>query len=90
MITITANDNELIEWEYEGYQQDYLQSLLNTSTFEGKVLDRLENEINDIKNMDKNNYDKILFTLYTNQLDRITSGLPYSQTDLTKHLRKLR
>lgn len=90
MIIITQDDQALSEWQYEAYSQDYLQSLLDTSTYEGRCRDSLEYEINDIKNMTKETYDKILFKLYNNQLDRITSGLMYSATDILKHLRKLK
>lgn len=87
MINITADDNA-IDWHYESYLQDYLQGLLNMSTYEGKAREGLEIAINNI-NMTKEEYDKISFNLFNNQLDRISSGLPYSQTDILKHLKKL-
>lgn len=88
MITITELDNQVEEeWKYEYYMQDYLLSLLSESTFEGRLRGQIENEIND-KEMSKENYDKIVFKLYSNQLDRISSGLNYSATDILKHLKK--
>lgn len=87
MINISEIDQDFDEWYYEDYMQDYLLSLLSTSTFERQRF--IEMEINERLWMNKAVYDKLLTMLLNNQLDRITSGLPYSQTDILKHLRKL-
>lgn len=89
MINITEQD-QLQEWQYEYGYHDYLLSLLSTSTFEGRLKEQIEREINDTENMSKEMYDRIVFKLYSNQLDRITSGLNYSATDILKHLRKFK
>lgn len=90
MINITEHDSQLQEWQYDYTYHDYLLSLLSTATFEGRLKDQIENEINDTENMTKEIYDRTLFNLSSNQLDRITSGLNYSATDIVKHLRKFR
>lgn len=48
----------------------------------------MEDQINDTENMSKEIYDRMIFSLFSNQLDRITSGLNYNATDIIKHLRK--
>lgn len=88
MINITQDDTELGEWVYDYNNQDYLFSLLSSSTFEGMKKMAFEFEINNTEAMSKENYDRMLFTLYANQLDRITSGLNYSATDIIRHLKK--
>lgn len=87
MILISEQDGN--EWTYAHRMENHLQSLLDTSTFEGRLKEMIALEINDTENMNKENYDKLQFKLFTNQLDRIPAGLNYSQTDILKHLRKL-
>lgn len=87
MIIISELDNQLEEkWEYDWGKQDYLLSLLNESVFEGRLKDKIERDINE--DMNQETYDKIVFNLFSNQLDRISAGLPYSATDIIKHLRR--
>lgn len=87
MINISKDDNAL-DWIYEGYLQDYLQGLLDTSSYESRARENIERMIND-NDMTKEVYDKLAFDLNSNQLDRISSGLTYNQTDIKKHLRKI-
>lgn len=75
-------------WNYDHHLQDYLESLLSTSTYEGKAREGIERMVND-NGLSEEDYYKISFDLFNNQLDRITSGLTYNQTDIIKHLRKL-
>lgn len=89
MILITNLDVKIEEpWSFEYWLHDRLMNLLDTSTFEGKARQYLEMEITNT-DMTEEDYNRIILILYNNQLDRISSGLPYSQTDILKHLRKL-
>lgn len=89
MINISEKDNGLDDWNYDSRLQDYLLNLLSTSTFEDRIRKNFENDINDM-NMDKETYDRISFSLFTNQLDKVTHGFSYNMGDIKKHLRKLR
>ncbi len=89
MILISSHDKDLPDWCYDGNAQEYLLRLLNSSSYSGSLFKALESEIHDSE-MSKEDYDNIAFTLNSNQLDRITSGMPYSQTDILKHLRLLK
>lgn len=89
MINISENDTGT-EWQYEAYMHDYLLSLISTSTFEGRLKNSLEREINDTNNMSKEDYDRLVFQLYNNQLDRVTQGGSYNMGDIIKHLKKLK
>lgn len=89
MINISEKDNGLDDWNYDSRLQDYLLNLLSTSTFEDRYRKDFESDINDM-NMDKETYDLISFSLFTNQLDKVTHGFGYNMGDIKKHLRKLR
>lgn len=88
MINITEQDKDVQEWFYDTQDHDYLLALLSTSTFEGRAREVLEMEINNIQEMTVEDFQKIASQLQNNQLDRITSGLNYSVTDISKHLKK--
>ncbi len=84
---------EAVELDNQDYpasdnQQDYLISLLNTSTYgkgdEGEILERKI-----LGGLSKSEFEVIKTDLLNNQLDPITSGTNYNQKDIKKHLAKL-
>lgn len=77
---------DLLEWKYSDQMQDYLLTLLHTSTFESRAWVDIEKQIEG--ELTKEEYDHLFFMLQQNQLDRITSGLMYGAGDIQKHLKK--
>lgn len=67
-----------------------LDMLLQTSSFEGRVREKMQREIDKIEEMDSETYEKMLIDLYNNQMDKISNGFTYSMDDVKRHLRKLR
>ena len=65
-----------------------LYRLLETSTLDMVQRDDYEYHIDDIDN--KDDYRECLQYLLDNQTDPILSGRNYSQTDIMKHLKKLK
>jgi hypothetical protein len=85
MILITAADNQVPTFFYDPL---YLHTLLETAPYDGKQRAQMERDIDNIKT--KEEYDKILFLLEWNQMDRITAGFPYNQDDIKQHIKKFR
>jgi hypothetical protein len=83
MILITAADNQVPAFFYDPL---YLHTLLETASYDGKQRAQMERDIDNIETQEE--YDKILFLLQSNQMDRITSGFPYSATDIKRHLKR--
>lgn len=68
----------------------YLITLLENTTYDEVAKDRLASRIESIKLMHE--YDKALLNLEMNAIqdkDRIAMGMPYNQSDITKHLKNM-
>jgi len=68
----------------------YLLTLLENTTYDEVAKDRLASRIEEIKL--QVDYDKALLNLEMNAIqdkDRIAMGMPYNQSDITKHLKNL-
>lgn len=83
-----VSETDLSTWTYQYTHQDYLTSLLNTSSYEGRMKDMIERDIDG--NMEQDEYYALLFNLQNSQVDRISGGFNYSQTDILNHLRLLK
>lgn len=81
---------DLAVWIYERQGQEYLLTLLDNSSFEGRCREGMERNINDIDGMTEEEYYRITTQLHSNQTDPIISGRNYSASDIKRHLRKLR
>ena len=76
----------------------YIEKLLDASNYtpeeKQSVIDRLiimEDTLNDdVEEFYKLEIDSIILSLLQNQLDPITHGRGYNQTDILNHLKKLR
>lgn len=89
MINISETDTDL-DWVYNGHMHEKLLNLLSNAAFDGMVKQNYERQISDFENMDKESYEKIVFILYSNQLDRVTHGENYNMGDIKRHLKKLK
>jgi hypothetical protein len=69
-----------IEYSASSGQQEYILSLVNTSTYDHDQRAFIERRVED--GLTKSEADKLIADLQMNQLDRISSGLPYNQTDI--------
>jgi hypothetical protein len=68
----------------------YLTTLLEQTTYDEVGKERLAMRIESLKT--KAEYDKALLNLEMNKIqdkDRIAMGMPYNQSDITKHLKNL-
>jgi len=83
-----VTEKEFSLWTYKNSDQDYLTILLNTCSYEGRIRDRIERDIENL-NMEEGEYYLLVAKLLDAQVDRITAGFNYSQTDILNHLRKL-
>lgn len=59
-------------WTYTYERQGFLQGLVRSSTFEGKIRYDLEDIVNDFNGMDHDTFVFILTKLYDNQMDRVS------------------
>lgn len=66
----------------------YLSSLVENSTFDEQVKEDYFRRMSE--SMPLEDYEKAKGELLDSQVDKITAGLNYTQTDLVKHLRKLK
>lgn len=80
---------ELTAWVYRAGNQDYLLHLLHTSSYEGRMRERIERDI-DNNSMGEDEYYALLENLQNAQVDRISSGMSYSQGDILIHLKALK
>lgn len=67
-------------------QIDYIVSLLQTSTLDQHQRDAIEMETGV---MTRDRASQVIANLKDNQLDRISSGMSYNQSDITEHKAKL-
>lgn len=72
-----------------------LEKLLDGSSFNENEIDRIWHRLYHLEKIEgnefaDNEYREIEQKLYNNQLDRVTHGTNYNQTDIKNHLKKLR
>lgn len=68
------------------FERDDLFNLLNTSTYEGKIKDKLFSKINSLST--REDYDKAKQNLLANQLG-IDGAVNPSQSEISRHIRKI-
>lgn len=67
-------------------QEDYIMSLLNTSSYDHEQRAYIEKRVE--AGLTKDEAEKLITDLSNNQLDRISAGLNYSQTDIKNKIDK--
>lgn len=83
------NIDDVFKWEYTSYHQEQLTQLLDKSTYdEGKEKKAILSNINNVKGMTEELFNKIRVNLEANQLDPINSGMNYNQGDISRKMRK--
>jgi hypothetical protein len=81
---------EVLQQPISEEQKMYLLTLLENTTYDEVGKERLAIRIDNLKTQAE--YDKALLNLEMNKIqdkDRIAMGLPYNQSDITKHLKNL-
>lgn len=84
---IIATHTECNPDESANWQIELIQNLLAKSTLDHDNRWNIELKLIDINSDEA---QRLIDYLYQNQLDPITSGLPYGQGDIKRHLKLLR
>jgi len=79
-------ENEL-NFEYTSQKQDYLLSLLDSSSFEGKHRDAVERDIQR-DSVGFAEFNTLKQDLINAQVDRIDAGFPYNASDIRRKINK--
>lgn len=66
---------------------EYLISMLRTSALSNEVKEDLERELETF-NITPERYEQLSISIYNSQIDIINAGFNYSQTDITRKLKK--
>ena len=64
-----------------------IEALLQTSCFDQDKRDHIESGV---ANLSPDEANDLIYFLYNNQLDRITSGMNYNQSDIKYHMAKFK